>query len=187
MKAGRERGHLGFSRGRHGHGRNFRGRARNKEVLLKQRQNKRRTEIRTTPVLGREQIFTNTGKRSVTGKKTTTVTRVMARTARATSFEPNSAATATVPPSSMATEDIFEDDDRVVDQPRECKREPAQDHPCQSFCPAEWSRKRKVAMTESGIDRNTAAVARGLPRKTRIIGPRWRTRPMPPSRRTESR
>ena len=41
-------------------------------------------------------------------------------------------------------------------------------------------RKRNVARAESGIDRNTATVARTLPRKTMIINP-VRHRPMAPS------
>ena len=41
-------------------------------------------------------------------------------------------------------------------------------------------RKKNVAITESGMERNTATVARGLPRKIKIINP-VSTRPMLPS------
>ena len=75
-------------------------------------------------------------------------------------------------------EDVFQDDDAVVDEAGEGQSQAAQDHGVdRAPCPSTISRH---ATAESGTESMTATVARGLPRKSRIISP-VSTRPMPAS------
>ncbi len=66
--------------------------------------------------------------KNVTGKKTTTVVRVAASTARLTSAAPSSAADSGEAPSSKMPINIFERDHRIVDETGKGQRETAQDH-----------------------------------------------------------
>ena len=66
--------------------------------------------------------------RKVTGKKTTTVVRVAASTARLTSAPPCFGGDLGRRAHFQVAVDVFERDDRVVDDAREGQRQPAQDH-----------------------------------------------------------
>ena len=66
--------------------------------------------------------------RNVTGKNTTAVVRVAASTGKATSRPPFSAATTGVFAEFQMPVDVFEHHDGVIDQSRQCQRQPAQHH-----------------------------------------------------------
>ena len=74
--------------------------------------------------------------------------------------------------------DIFQHHHGVIDQARERQRQPAQHHALMEPPPIESA--MKAASAESGIEKNTATVARMLPRNTRIMTD-VRKSPMAPS------
>jgi len=114
----------------------------------------------------------------VTGKNTTAVVRVAASTGRATSRPPRSAAAAGDSPSSRWRK-MFSSTTTELS----IRREKTRARPPRIMVltvPPPSDRAMKVASAESGIERKTAAVARILPRKTRIMIP-VRTSPMAPS------
>ena len=92
----------------------------------------------------------------------------MASTASATSFAPLQRGHLRVFAQFDVTVNIFDHHHGIVDQARKRQRQPAQDHAVDgSYRP--MCRMKKVIITESGMERNTAAVARKLPRKIRIM------------------
>ena len=95
------------------------------------------------------------------------VVSVDASTGSATSFAPRSAASRGDSPISSAAEDVFENDHGIIDQARESKRQTAQHHRVDRA--AAESRAINVARADRGMERRRRAVARKLPRKTRII------------------
>src|ERR1017187_3177359 len=108
-----------------------------------------------------------TPKRKVTGKKTTTVVRVAERTARLTSEPPASAATMGAAPCSSWRE-MFSSEMTELSMMRENASASPPRIMVLIVLPIMYS-TTKVASAESGIERNTADVARKLPRKMRII------------------
>ena len=114
-------------------------------------------------------------ERNVTGKKTIEVVEVAARTARDTSMPPFSAATLGGSPISMKRK-IFSS----TTTESSINREKASASPPRIMVlidpPIAFVKSRQTS-ADSGIESSTANVARGLPRKTRIITP-VRTRPM---------
>ncbi len=106
------------------------------------------------------------------------VVSVAARTGRATSWPPFSAATAGVSPSSMWRK-MFSSTTTELS----ISREKASASPPRTIAFTELSPKdsaMNVASADSGTERNTASVARMLPRNTRIITP-VSTSPIAPS------
>ena len=69
----------------------------------------------------------------------------------------------------QVAENVLQNHHRVIDQARERQRQTAQHHRVDR--PAAGADGQKAASAESGIERKTAAVARMLPRNSRIINP----------------
>src|ERR1700734_929917 len=129
----------------------------------------------TTPSARGVKIYLLTPERKVTGKKTMEVVEVAASTARETSMPPCSAASLGGTPISIKRK-IFSS----TTTESSIKREKANARPPNSMVliePPMALVKSRHTRAESGIDSSTAKVARGLPRKTRIINP-VRTRPI---------
>ena len=108
-----------------------------------------------------------TPKRKTTGRKSTTSTSVAASTARLTSAPPCSAATAGDEPISRWRK-MFSSEMTELSMTRENASAMPPRIIVFTVLPIK-ERTTKVASAESGIDRNTAKVARMLPRKIRII------------------
>ena len=116
--------------------------------------------------------------RKTTGKNTIDVAIVAASTASATSLPPFSAATSGDSPISKCRK-IFSSTITELS----INRENANASPPSTMVltvPPPAPIAKNAARAESGIDKNTAAVARTLPRNSRIINP-VRTNPIPPS------
>ena len=77
------------------------------------------------------------------------------------------------------TENVFENDHGIVDQARKRERQAAQDHAVDRRA-ADVKDEETRPSPRAGIERNTATVARGLPRKTKTISA-VSTNPIPPS------
>src|SRR6201996_1729150 len=124
---------------------------------------------KTTPSPSGVKMYLLMPVRNATGKKTIEVVEVAASTASETSMPPFSAASRGEVPISMKRK-IFSS----TTTESSIKREKASAKPPNSMVliePPMALVRSKHTSAESGIDRRTANVARGLPRKRRIISP----------------
>src|SRR5580692_2594471 len=123
----------------------------------------------TTPSPSGVKMYLLIPDKNDTGKKTIDVVEVAASTARETSMPPCSAASRGGTPISIKRK-IFSS----TTTESSIKREKANASPPKSMVliePPMALVNSRHTRAESGIDSSTAKVARGLPRKTRIISP----------------